>query len=157
MVRADRELINRIVQRFRGGLVFKAHRLFYDSTLGLRVIKKREEADREYERVVGAVFYFCFTLVTGPRRSLILKLSDSRVYAPSYAGHELCCGSSEAGSYLRLIDSCTVSLCDKVCGGAGHSGGRRGRKQAPITSRPCSARAAPCGTSRPYKTVKARS
>jgi len=82
VVRADRELINRIVQRFRGGLVFKAHRLFYDSTLGLRVIKKREEADREYERVVGAVFYFCFTLVTGPRRSLILKLSDTRVYEP---------------------------------------------------------------------------
>ena len=27
----------------RGGLVFKAHRLVYHSTLGLRVIKKREE------------------------------------------------------------------------------------------------------------------
>ena len=30
------------VQRFRGALVFKAHRLLYDTTLGLRVIKKRE-------------------------------------------------------------------------------------------------------------------
>jgi len=29
------------VQRFRDGLVFKAHRLLYDSTPGLRVIKKR--------------------------------------------------------------------------------------------------------------------
>ena len=29
------------VQRFRGGLVFKAHRLLYHSTLGLRVIKKK--------------------------------------------------------------------------------------------------------------------
>jgi len=28
------------VQRFRGGLVFKAHRRLYHSTLGLRVIKK---------------------------------------------------------------------------------------------------------------------
>ena len=27
---------------FRGGLVFKAHRLLYHSTLGLRVIKKKE-------------------------------------------------------------------------------------------------------------------
>jgi len=27
--------------RFRGGLVFKAHRLLYHSTLGLRVIKKK--------------------------------------------------------------------------------------------------------------------
>jgi len=30
------------VQRFRGGLVFKAHILLYHSTLGLRVIKKGE-------------------------------------------------------------------------------------------------------------------
>ena len=29
------------MQRFRGGLVFKAHRLLYHSTLGLRVIKKK--------------------------------------------------------------------------------------------------------------------
>ena len=30
------------LQRFRGGLVFKAHRLWYRSTLGLRVIKKKK-------------------------------------------------------------------------------------------------------------------
>ena len=30
------------VKRFRGGLVFKAHRPFYRSTLGLRVIKKQK-------------------------------------------------------------------------------------------------------------------
>ena len=29
------------MQRFRGGLVFKAHKLLYHSTLGLRVIKKK--------------------------------------------------------------------------------------------------------------------
>ena len=28
------------------------------------------------------VFFFFFTLVTGPRRSLRLKLSDTRVYEP---------------------------------------------------------------------------
>jgi len=33
---------NNYVQRFRGGLVFKAHRLLYHSTLGLRVIKKKK-------------------------------------------------------------------------------------------------------------------
>ena len=27
-------------------------------------------------------FFFCFTLVTGPRRSLSLKLSETRVYEP---------------------------------------------------------------------------
>ena len=34
------------VQRFRGGLVFKAHRLLYLSTLGLRVIKKKRSDER---------------------------------------------------------------------------------------------------------------
>jgi len=29
------------MKRFRGGLVFKAHRLLYHSTLGLRIIKKK--------------------------------------------------------------------------------------------------------------------
>jgi len=31
---------------FRGGLVFKAHRLVYHSTLGLRVIKKKKKKKR---------------------------------------------------------------------------------------------------------------
>ena len=31
------------VQRFRGGLVFKAHGLLYPSTLGLRVITKKKK------------------------------------------------------------------------------------------------------------------
>jgi len=34
-------LIPGSVGLFRGGLVFKAHRLLYHSTLGLRIIKKR--------------------------------------------------------------------------------------------------------------------
>jgi len=32
---------------FRGGLVFKAHRLVYHSTLGLRVIKKKKKVGVE--------------------------------------------------------------------------------------------------------------
>jgi len=35
------QLLRRNMYRFRGGLVFKAHRLVYHSTLGLRVIKKK--------------------------------------------------------------------------------------------------------------------
>ena len=31
--------------RFRGGLAFKAHRLLYHSTLGLRVIKKKKKLE----------------------------------------------------------------------------------------------------------------
>ena len=36
------QLLRRNVKRFRGGLVCKAHRLLYHSTLGLRVIKKKK-------------------------------------------------------------------------------------------------------------------
>ena len=35
------------MKRFRGRLVFKARRLLYHSTLGLRVIKKREKEGGE--------------------------------------------------------------------------------------------------------------
>jgi len=37
------ELLRRNVKRFRGGLVFKAHRLVYHSTLGWRVIKQKKK------------------------------------------------------------------------------------------------------------------
>jgi len=45
----------RVVQRFRGGLVFKAHRLLYHSTLGLRVIKKKRRRCR-VEAAAAEVF-----------------------------------------------------------------------------------------------------
>ena len=35
-------------QRFRGGLVFKVHRLLCNSTLGLRVIKKKKKISGPY-------------------------------------------------------------------------------------------------------------
>ena len=40
------QLLKKNVERFRGGLVFKAHRLLYHSTLGLRVTKKKKVAAR---------------------------------------------------------------------------------------------------------------
>jgi hypothetical protein len=36
--------LRKIVRRFRGGLVFKAHRLLYHLTLGSRVIKKKKKS-----------------------------------------------------------------------------------------------------------------
>ena len=45
------------MKRFRGGLVFKAHRLLYHSTLGLRVIKKKTPAPRAVLRVEGLQGY----------------------------------------------------------------------------------------------------
>ena len=38
---------DRTVERFRGGLALKAHRLVYHSTLGSRVIKKKKRKNRE--------------------------------------------------------------------------------------------------------------
>ena len=40
---SEEQLVYRNVQRFRGGLVCKARRLVYHSTLGLRVIKKKKK------------------------------------------------------------------------------------------------------------------
>jgi len=49
-VRAAAAAISKVLQkllaemwRFRGGLVFKAHRLLYHSTLGLNIIKKEKK------------------------------------------------------------------------------------------------------------------
>ena len=38
------QLLRRIVKRFRGGLVFKAQRILYHSTLGSRVTKKKKKS-----------------------------------------------------------------------------------------------------------------
>ena len=46
----DEQLVRRYVKRFRGGLVFKAHRPLYDLTLGSRVIKKKRSNTRRHFR-----------------------------------------------------------------------------------------------------------
>jgi len=47
-----RPLLHRNVKRFRGGLVFKAHRLLYHLTLGLRAITKKKKFARPRSRIV---------------------------------------------------------------------------------------------------------
>ena len=48
------------------------------------------------EKVSCAILFFFFTLVTGPTRSLSLKLSDTRVYEPQNTSpprnEKVCCG-----------------------------------------------------------------
>ena len=44
------QLLHKNVQRFLGGLVFKAHRLLHHLTLGLRVIKKKKKKRECLER-----------------------------------------------------------------------------------------------------------
>jgi len=49
MRRQDAHLLHSNVKRFQGGLVFKAHRWLYHSTLGSREIKKKKKDDDEEE------------------------------------------------------------------------------------------------------------
>jgi len=67
------------VKRFRGGLVFKAHRLVYHSTLGWRVIKKKKKKKRIQPLfaeipttlfVLLNLFYSRFGLASGPFRTV---------------------------------------------------------------------------------------
>ena len=78
------------MQRFRSGLGFKAHRLLYHSTLGLRVIKKKKTplALASWERAAMMPSPSMLPLPIPP--------------LPSYG--------SEEGSYLRLIDFCITQL-----------------------------------------------
>ena len=69
------------MKRSRGGLVFKAHRLLYHSTLGLRVIKKKKRVlraryfqEQVFLQVVMVYFLFIDRLRTGvPREQKMLK------------------------------------------------------------------------------------
>ena len=54
-VRVQERLLHRNVQWFRGGLVFKAHRIVYNSSRGSRVIKKKKVLGTASARSVGAV------------------------------------------------------------------------------------------------------
>ena len=58
------------MNRFRGGLVFKAHRLVYHSTLGSKVItKKKEEEDEDSEKAPPSGTYLSsYTSILGDIR-----------------------------------------------------------------------------------------
>jgi len=91
------------VQRFREGLVFKAHRLVYHSTLGLRVIQKKKKKVR-----------------AARQRARKGPIEARNPYVPQNlrAPHTQCqnhyfaemCSGFEAGSYFRLIDLCITQL-----------------------------------------------
>jgi hypothetical protein len=49
--------------------------------LGVEEVLQRREGLAP-EAVLAFFFFFFFTLVTGPRRSLSLKLSETRVFEP---------------------------------------------------------------------------
>jgi len=112
------------VQRFLGGLVFKAHRLVYHSTLGWGEIKTKKEwtsslCDEDLRRSAAPAAdpirpagrtHVCTSLV---RHDGPLELRAVRNWYSSQVKNnhftEICCGT-EAGSFLRLIDSCSTQL-----------------------------------------------
>jgi len=74
--RAAEHLLARNAQRFRGGLVFKVHRRLQHSTLGFRMIKKKNTCS---QRTCGA------HLTSASSSSVLLsslELSDTKVYEP---------------------------------------------------------------------------
>jgi len=58
--------------RFRGGLVFKAHRLLYHSTLGLRVIKKKQKMYTWYGGNGSGFRFRCWLSRAACRRRTLL-------------------------------------------------------------------------------------
>jgi len=64
------------------------------------------------------VFFFFFTLVTGPRRSLSLKLSDTRVYEPQIRARlgttaHFCKPCSAAADCKQMIQGVTDTKTDQ--------------------------------------------
>jgi len=116
--------------------VCKAHKLVHHSTLGSRVIKEKKKFLQAASgpKMAGCSPCF-FTLVTGPRRSVSLQLSDTRVYEPHIRAG---CSPARDGSAMCPLASISPVL----------SLGRKPRRQSPI--RPdhrFSGRIAPTGPS----------
>ena len=61
----EEELPGKNVERFRGGLVFKAHGLVYHSTLGLRVTKQHGQGRHLGADVAFACLHCCVNLLQG--------------------------------------------------------------------------------------------
>jgi len=92
------------VQRFRGGLVFKAHKLVYHSTLGSRVIKKKKSVVTPHQGMLSAT---CRAR-NKTQRSMQSGGSDQRMQCHNHFTEMF--SGSEPGSYLRLIDSCVTQI-----------------------------------------------
>ena len=100
------QLLHRNAKRFRGGLVCKAHRWLYHSTLGSRVMKKQKKETRNAGLVRrGVILDEWYRAARVAVLIALLRLRE--VTAPSIP--EMCSGS-EASSYLRLIDFCSTQL-----------------------------------------------
>ena len=87
------QLLCRNVKRFRGGLVFKARRLVYHSTLGWKVMKKKRQPSRGGlgstqgpSRVIQTSFVSNISGNAGPFAKYNLSGNAMRPELPSRAG-----------------------------------------------------------------------
>jgi hypothetical protein len=84
----------RNLKRFRGGLVFKAHRLVYYSTPGRRIVKKKKSSEGRWSAAGGER-----ERVGGGLGALFKNNCLAEMWS-----------SFEEGSYLRLRDRCITQL-----------------------------------------------
>jgi len=97
------------VKRFRGGLVFEAHRLLYHSTLGLRVVQKKKKLTNSHhtrtlqlilEEGSASVREILIWRPDGLVPPLYLAHSG-RVGQPNYMGTSLIRKRTSLGPYRR--------------------------------------------------------
>ena len=71
--------------RFQGGLVFKAHRLFYHSILGLRVIRKKKKKKKTPGANRGVLSMLDDRLIKVPRgEKMLYSGTDPESYITEY-------------------------------------------------------------------------
>jgi len=134
----------RNVKRFRGGLVFKAHRLLYYSTLGSRVIKKGRRSGDAYA-VRESVLPGEEVLVCGDRRARgrhrSLTLTLSHTLSPHSSNHALSLSHTNTHTLslsLTLTQGCIRCPGSRACRGGRLPRRRRSARQgsAPPQTRP---------------------
>ena len=117
------------MQRFRGGLVFKAHRLLYHSTLGMRVMKMKKKAMQIQSapslcplvfQSTSSLAFACPT-VTEVDRGFICALGRSTLDV-CLGGQRSCEGNATGAALTGILslfsDSIMASIYDKYSVGA---------------------------------------
>ena len=85
---------------FRGGLVFKAHRLLYHSTVGLRVIKKKKAHTEEGVPLSKRVFVWTGAPDMSQIHSYIPNSAMSQIHSPAMSQIPLNEGEGEPAGGL---------------------------------------------------------
>jgi len=102
-------------------MCFEEMRQFSETVFGHSLVSQRGVLRKKHTPTVNFFFFFFLTLVTGPRRSLRLKLSDTRVYEPqtrtstfnALSGHlHVLIEKNRSGVVITRISSGRVFMID---------------------------------------------